>query len=109
MAIIDNTLDILLDDNQDFQDDGDGDFLTGDCSNRYIQYLVVSFQGHYKEFPLVGLGIENYLNSSVNKQILERDIIAQLTADIFVTPDVDLSNFPDDIAINNVVIEKAND
>jgi len=106
MAIFDNTYDLLLDDNADFQDDGNGDFLTGDCSNRYIEYLVVSFQGHYKEFPLIGIGIAGYLNAAVNRQILQRDIIEGLTNDIFVTPDVDLDDYPDQIKINNVVIEK---
>jgi len=106
MAIIDNTNDLLLDDNSDFQNDGNGDFLVGDCGNRYIQYITVSFPGHYKEFPLIGIGIEGYLNAAVNRQILERDIIKQLTDDIFVTPDVDLNEYPPIVRINNVVIEK---
>ena len=105
MAIFNNITDILLDDNADLQEQ-DGDFLIGDCSNRYIEYITKAFQGHYKESPLVGIGIEYYLNANVNPQILERDIIKQLQDDIFITPDVDLSNYPIEIKINDVVIRK---
>lgn len=105
MAIFDNTIDILLADGAELQEQ-DGDFFVGDCSNRYIEYLVSSHLGHYKESPLVGIGINSYLNSNGNRQVIKRDIIDQLNKDIFTNPDVDLSDFPSSIRINKVIVEK---
>jgi hypothetical protein len=83
MAIIDNTIDMLLTPEAELQE-LNGDFLTGDCSNNYILYITASHRGHYREFPLVGIGIDIFLNSSVNRQLLTRDIIEQLQADILL-------------------------
>lgn len=105
MAIFDNTIDILLADAAELQEI-DGDFLVGDCSNRYIEYLVSSHKGHYKENPLIGIGINYYLNSNGNRQVIKRDIIDQLNKDIFTNPDVDLIDFPSSIRINKVIVEK---
>lgn len=105
MAIFNNVTDILLDSSSELQEK-DGDFLTGDCSNNYIYYITSAHLGHWKQFPLVGIGINSYLNSSTNRQLLERDIIAQLTSDIFTNPSVDLTNWPDEVKINSVVITR---
>ena len=105
MAIINNTIDILLDASSELQEN-DGDFLVGDCGNNYIYYFTSSHLGHYKQFPLVGIGISDYLNSSANKQLLESNIIRQLKNDVFSTPGVDLTEWPDQVKINNVVVTK---
>lgn len=103
MAIFDNTFDIVLGDDAELQE-VNGDFATGDNSNRYIEYLVSSHQGHYKEFPLIGIGIRGRLNATENKQVLESDIIKGLKGDIFANPDVDLADYPSSIRINKVII-----
>ena len=105
MAIFNNTTDILLDPVNGLQE-LNGDFLTGDCSNTYIYYITSAHLGHWKQFPLVGIGIDSYLNSSTNRQLLERDIIAQLNNDIFTNPSIDLTDWPNSIKINNVIITK---
>ena len=105
MAIFNNTNDILLTQESELQE-LNGDFLTGDCSNNYIYYITASNLGAYKQFPLVGIGINSYLNSGGNRQLLESSIIRQLKNDIFSTPGVDLSDFPDTVKINNVVVTR---
>ena len=106
MAIFDNTKDILLADGAELQAKN-GDFKLGDASNRYIEYYVSSHQGHYKESPTIGIGIQSYLNSNEKKSIIERDIINQLNRDIFTNPDIDLGEYPSKIIVNKVVIEKS--
>ena len=105
MALFDNTIDILLADEGELQEEN-GDFLVGDTSNRYIEYILVAHQGHYKEFPTIGVGIHSFLNSSVQRNIIQSDIIKQLKNDIFNTPDVDVSEWPSKLIVNDVVVEK---
>lgn len=106
MALFDNTIDILLGDGGELQEEN-GDFLVGDASNRYIEYLLVAHQGHYKEFPTIGVGIHSFLNSSTPRNIIESDIVRSLTNDIFNKPDVDVREWPSKLIVNNVVVEKA--
>ena len=80
-----------------------GDFASVDPSNLYIQFILVSSPGHWKQFPLIGVGIWKYLQSTISKQVLQRNIRLQLESDVFVKPLVDVSNFPT-IVINKVVL-----
>jgi hypothetical protein len=80
------------------------DFKTGDPENNYIEYIVVSSPGHWKEFPVVGVGIYNYLQGTQSPQVLQRNISLQLKNDIFSKPLVDVRSFPT-IYINHVTIE----
>lgn len=57
--------------NQDYllDDDGDllianGDFVVGPSDNQHIRDILVSFQGEWKQFPLIGAGIITAINSS---------------------------------------------
>lgn len=47
----------------------------------HIQDTIQATQGSYKEFPLDGVSIEKYLNSSGQEQTISRDIIIQLKSD----------------------------
>lgn len=42
----------------------DGDFVAGDSYEQEIEDLILFTQGSWKEFPLLGVGITNYQNSS---------------------------------------------
>jgi hypothetical protein len=97
--------DILLDDTENLQDDGTGDFKTGDASNQLMYYIVKSGQGNWKEFPLVGVGIEGYVNSDIGRYDLEQLIKGQLRTDVFLKATVNAENFPPEIIINKVAFE----
>lgn len=95
--------DILLDDAQELQA-VDGDFKTGDASVDHTVYLVESDYGHYKDAPLVGVGIHRYLGAPyTDTDILEGKIIDQMKKDKFRTPRVDASDF-NNIKINGIII-----
>jgi len=87
----------------DFVPTAGGDFASVDPSNLYIQFILISSPGHWKQFPLIGVGIWKYLQSTISKQVLQRNIRLQLESDVFVKPLVDVSNFPT-IVINKVVL-----
>ncbi len=88
------TFDILLDVDGELQVNADYDFKTGDAVNNYLGYILQAHPGNYKEFPLLGVGIEKYLNTSVNPQQLERAIRVQLESDIFEKPLIDVRAWP---------------
>ena len=96
--------DILLDSDQELIAVND-DFRVGDASNNIIKYIVVSHVGNWKEFPLLGVGIEDYLNSNVTAEEIETTIKSSLSADVFNNPVVDASDFPSTIDINKTTVE----
>lgn len=61
----------------------------------HIQDTIESNQGAYKENPLDGVGVDNYLNSSGQEQILSREIIVQLKSDLY-TVDKPIIQFESD-------------
>jgi len=100
--------DILLNDDEDLQDDGNGDFKVGDASNQLMYYIIVSGQGNWKEFPLVGVGIEKYLNSTINRYELEQIISGQLRTDVFRRASVNAENFPPELVVNKTTFSFEN-
>lgn len=96
------TFDIILDSDSEFINSG-GDFKSGLNDNNLIYYAIVSKPGDEKEFPLKGSGAEKYLLGKSDAQIIKRDFISQLTADVFTKPQVDVSEFPK-ININKIEI-----
>lgn len=69
-----------------------GDFVTGDSDTQHIQDIVFENVGAYKQFPLVGVGIINYLNSSGAVLILTRSIQIQLTTDGYNVEKIKFNN-----------------
>lgn len=72
----------------DFLDDSDGDlkiengdFIAGNSDNQHIADIIASFPGENKQFPLVGVGVMQYLNSTSRDQQLESSIKQQLESD----------------------------
>ncbi len=74
----------------------DGDFLVGYSDQHHIEDLVRSEKGEYKQNPLTGIGIVNYINAPLTREVktrLEKDIRLQLTADSFEITQVAVENF----------------
>jgi hypothetical protein len=89
---------------KDLKLDDDGDLYinpnTGDVEidfsdKQHIKDILTANVGWYKQFPLVGVGIQNYLNSSGMQQQLEREIKIQLTADGYSVGRPKIINNPD--------------
>ncbi len=58
----------------------DGDFVIGESDLQHIEHIIASQRGGYKQFPLIGVGINQYINSPIDG-ILRREIQLQLQAD----------------------------
>lgn len=72
--------DLIVDDSCDliFKD---GDFYIDSSDQQHVQFIMKARYGQFRQFPLVGVGIETYQNGSINTQALKREIRTQLEAD----------------------------
>lgn len=84
--------DILLDEAGDLKfHNGDFDFEQSDL--QHIEHLLEAQKGEYKEFPLLGFGIINYLKQSNRIQSdFKRDLKIQLEYDGYQNSTIDLSS-----------------
>jgi hypothetical protein len=59
-----------------------GDFSVEFSDEAHVEDILDSYLGHWKQFPLLGVGIEREVNSNTNKQqIVKRKIQQQLESD----------------------------
>jgi len=73
-------IDILLDENFDIKVEN-GDFVVGDATLQNQQLILISQKGEFKENPLVGVGIRNYLLDDATIHEMHQDIQKQFAAD----------------------------
>lgn len=81
-----------------------GDFAVGYSDQIHVQNILLAEKGQYRESPLVGVGIRQFLASPVTsrtKAALEREIKLQLEADGAIGSEVSVNSM-EDIQINNV-------
>ena len=76
---------LLLDNETVFSN---GDFVIDYSDSQHIEDIVSENIGAYKQFPLCGVGIINYLNSSGAQQALRNEINTQLAIDGYSVNDV---------------------
>jgi len=90
--------DFIIDEDLEFKN---GDLHIAESSQQNIGHMLVSQKGSYKEYPLLGVGIENYLkgNSTINRLRLEAEIEKQLLYDNFNVKIIDVSD------IQNITID----
>lgn len=86
--------DILLDDEGDL-DIENGDFKVGESDQQHLMLIVNLVEGSLKQFPLQGVGINNYTASSGQGATLRRSIKVKAEADGYQNVDVILSETPD--------------
>jgi hypothetical protein len=79
--------DITLDDNFDLIIEN-GDFKVSDSDMQHIQLICITDVGHWKQSPLLGVGIEKYISSSGQTDALKRAINIQLASDGYKVNDI---------------------
>jgi hypothetical protein len=79
--------DIILDDNNDLII-SNGDFVIQDSDSQHIGLIIDSWIGHWKQYPLCGVGVDNYVKSSGQQLALKRAISVQLEPDGLVNVNV---------------------
>lgn len=73
-------MDIELDNTDDIEIEN-GDFAIGDTTEQEVEAIIRSYQGYWKQFPLIGCAAPSYLGSPGNCEPLRRQIQIQLQSD----------------------------
>ncbi len=92
--------DFKLDDNKDLTF-GVDDFNIDNTDQQNIELILLSHKGSFKEFPILGVGITDYLKSPeiISRLRLENEISNQLEYDNFEIKEVDVNN------LENIIID----
>lgn len=70
----------------------DGDFTVGQSDMQHVEHIIALAKGEFKEFPLLGFGVENYLKTNTEPLEFKRDLKVQLEYDNYKNADVELTN-----------------
>ena len=70
----------------------DGDFKVSESDQNHILLIVKTYLGAFKQYPLVGVGVDYFLSSSGQQQVLRRNITVQLKADSFTSVEIDAND-----------------
>lgn len=81
--------DIEIDENFDLQI-SNGDFVISESDQQHVLLLIKTYVGAWKQYPLVGVGIDFYSASSGKQQILKRNIIVQMESDGYKVNEIDI-------------------
>jgi len=90
-------IDVILDNNLDLSI-ANGDFVVDDAEQQNQELILAAQQGAYRNSPLVGVGITNYLKSSftvANVDKLRQKIRLQMQYDGYQTVNVQINSFMD--------------
>lgn len=70
-----------------------GDFAMGNSDAQHIKDIIMAMPGDFRQWPIVGVGIANYLNSpaSNNYTELRSAIRLQLLADGYIKANIQLA------------------
>lgn len=73
--------DILLDTDH-LPQIANGDFVCGDSDDQHVELLLMATPGQFKENPLVGVGLQKYINKPTTTSVqMKRNITVGLAAD----------------------------
>jgi len=72
----------------------DGDFVISESDQQHVLLILKTFVGAWKQYPLLGVGIDNYIASAGQSQVLKRSMTVHMESDGYkvneirlVTPD----------------------
>jgi hypothetical protein len=70
--LLDKDLDLLI---------KDGDFLIGESTIQEVSLILASSQGDFKNEPLIGANLIQYIRSGANQQEIKRQVTFQMELD----------------------------
>lgn len=92
---------------KDFRTDSDGDLVfsdgdvfVGQSDSQHVEHILIADKGHYRQFPLLGVGIIRYVKGNINPVALEQEIITNLESDNFTINEITID--PNDLAQINI-------
>lgn len=86
-----NAKDILLDSDEDLSFK-DGDFFVGNSDQQHVQHILKADKGHFRQWPLIGVGILDYVNGAVEPEVIRQLITTNLKNDNYNVKQVLVTN-----------------
>ncbi|MEM7372825.1 MAG: hypothetical protein AAF587_29660 [Bacteroidota bacterium] len=74
--------DLKLDDSDELAIEG-GDFVIVESGQQHIRSIVQAHKGEFKQFPLLGVGISQFLNGPIDLAKIRLEVIRNLRQDEF--------------------------
>ena len=76
-----------------------GDFVFSFSDQQHVNLLILTDVGHWREFPLVGVGIRHFINSAGMQARIKRSVQVQVENDGYKIQDLEVKDW-DKIYIN---------
>lgn len=82
--------DIILDDTGDFSI-LNGDLSVGESDSQHVDHIVTADLGHFRQWPLLGVGIMREIQGDFNPQELKQNIRLQLESDDYIVKQININ------------------
>jgi len=79
--------DIIIKDDLQFKD---GDLLVSASDEQHVEHIIKADNGHFRQWPLVGVGSDKYRGGPFNRQKVAQEISLQLRSDNYQVRSVDI-------------------
>jgi len=83
-----------------------GDILVGNSDSQHVEHIVIADKGHYRQHPLLGVGLLRYMNGNINPVALEQEIQMNLESDNYIVNEIQID--PNDLAQIDIDAERRN-
>lgn len=86
--------DILINEDVEFKN---GDFVIGVSDQQHIEHILKTKPGQFYQFPTLGVGVVDLINSSINRQALKQKIKVNLESDNYRINKVEVAGEIDEL------------
>jgi len=83
--------DIITDSDGDLIIDS-GDLKFDESDSQHVEHILTADKGHFRQFPLVGVGIKRMTNGEFNSQEIKQTIKLQLESDNYFVKNISVDN-----------------
>lgn len=77
-----------------------GDLLVGKSDQQHVEHILRADRGHFRQWPLLGVGLEKNLKGPISPQELKQAIKLQLKSDNYNVREVQVSRDAKNINID---------
>ena len=84
----------------DLQIDSTGDFLINESTNQDIYTILKAQKGQFYSSPLVGVGVDDFINSSFDPRAIKQEIRSQIEGDGFTIDKLEVLSTVDGLNLN---------
>lgn len=88
--ITDSTNDLIIE---------NGDFKLNESDSQHVEHIITADKGQFRQWPLIGVGINRLINGSINPQALKQVVKLNLESDNYNVRLIEIDSI-DKLSIN---------